>query len=55
MPGIDDCIEAVLLRPPREIGAIKDIISQGIRETRYMFCPILFDLDDTLIDSAETL
>ena len=53
MAGIDDCIEAVLLRPPREIGVIKDMISQGIRETRYMFRPILFDLDDTLIDSAD--
>jgi len=53
MPGIDDCIEDVLVRPPQEIRAIKDMISQGIRETRYMFRPILFDLDDTLIDSTD--
>jgi len=53
IPGIGDSIEEVLLRPPRGIAVIKAEAAQSLRETRYMFRPILFDLDDTLIDSAD--
>jgi beta-phosphoglucomutase-like phosphatase (HAD superfamily)/adenine/guanine phosphoribosyltransferase-like PRPP-binding protein len=53
MPGINDSIEELLLNPPRGIEMIKAEAAQCLRETRYMFRPVLFDLDDTLIDSAE--
>jgi beta-phosphoglucomutase-like phosphatase (HAD superfamily)/adenine/guanine phosphoribosyltransferase-like PRPP-binding protein len=53
MPGISDNIEELLLSPPRRIETIKAEAAQCLRETRHMFRPILFDLDDTLIDSAE--
>jgi beta-phosphoglucomutase-like phosphatase (HAD superfamily)/adenine/guanine phosphoribosyltransferase-like PRPP-binding protein len=53
MPGISDSIEELLLSPPRGIEIIKAEAAQCFRETRHMFRPVLFDLDDTLIDSAE--
>ena len=53
MPGIGDSIEELLLSAPRGIEVIKAEAAQRLRETRHMFRPILFDLDDTLIDSAE--
>jgi beta-phosphoglucomutase-like phosphatase (HAD superfamily)/adenine/guanine phosphoribosyltransferase-like PRPP-binding protein len=53
MPGISDSIEELLLGAPRGIEAIKAAAAECLRETRYMFRPILFDLDDTLIDSTE--
>ena len=53
MPGIGDSIEELLLGPPRGIDAIQAEAAQCLRETQYMFRPVLFDWDDTLIDSAE--
>jgi beta-phosphoglucomutase-like phosphatase (HAD superfamily)/adenine/guanine phosphoribosyltransferase-like PRPP-binding protein len=53
MPGIDDSIEELLLAPPRGIDAIQAEAAQCLLETQHMFRPVLFDLDDTLIDSTE--
>lgn len=53
VPGIGDCIEELLASPPRTIGVIKEQSARCVREGRYMFRPILFDLDNTLIDSEE--
>jgi HAD superfamily hydrolase (TIGR01549 family) len=53
MPGISDSIEELLLSPPRGIETIKADAEQCFCETQYMFRPVLFDLDDTLIDSVE--
>jgi phosphoglycolate phosphatase-like HAD superfamily hydrolase/adenine/guanine phosphoribosyltransferase-like PRPP-binding protein len=53
LPGIGDSVEELLLGAPRGIEVIKAEAIQYLNETRYMFRPVLFDLDDTLIDSAD--
>jgi beta-phosphoglucomutase-like phosphatase (HAD superfamily)/adenine/guanine phosphoribosyltransferase-like PRPP-binding protein len=53
LPGIGDSVEELLLSAPRGIEVIKAEATRYLNETRYMFRPVLFDWDDTLIDSAD--